>query len=211
MKPRICGIYMIRNDVMGRVYVGSSVNVTGRWFEHRSLLRADDHHNRFLQNSWNKHGERAFSFHLLEVVENGRRLQRREDVWIAAFPDRYNIGSTASPTRGTKMTPEVIARCSEGLRRSWANKTKAQRDKMVAARTEYHSSMTAARRRQINANIAKANGRRAGVVYLDGTSALFISQAEAARSLAKDPASFCEALKRPGGKCRGSLEIWVEK
>lgn len=62
---------MIRCKVSGKVYVGSSRNIEDRWRRHKGELRLGKHHSFKLQAAWNKHGEEAFEFTVLEVVSNG--------------------------------------------------------------------------------------------------------------------------------------------
>lgn len=111
---RLSGIYAIRNNASGRVYVGSGVRIERRWNNHRTLLRNGLHHSDTLQRSWNKHGEKAFSFEVLEVVEDVGRLIEREQHWIdtlhAACPKRgFNKCPTAGNCLGTKHSLETRA------------------------------------------------------------------------------------------------------
>ena len=88
------GIYMIRNDVNGKVYVGQSCNILRRYLEHRTLLRKGKHYNGRLQGSWNMHGEEAFSVHVGMIAYG--MLDRLEKIEIdkrQSFDDKfgYNI------------------------------------------------------------------------------------------------------------------------
>lgn len=56
-----CGVYKIQ-DKNGRLYIGSSIDVSHRLLCHRWNLRKNKHANPALQNSWNKHGEEFFIF-----------------------------------------------------------------------------------------------------------------------------------------------------
>ena len=78
----ISGIYLIYNKQNHRVYVGSSRNVRQRWNQHRTSLRANKHDVFVLQRDWNRYGEDAFEFHLIEVVEERGNLREREQVHI---------------------------------------------------------------------------------------------------------------------------------
>ena len=61
------GIYEIRNDLTGKVYIGSAKRFNFRWNTHRSFLRKGTHHSQHLQAAWNKYGESAFSFNKLVI------------------------------------------------------------------------------------------------------------------------------------------------
>ena len=61
------GIYLIKNVVSGKFYVGSSGTLSERLRSHRRMLQGNRHDNRHLQHSWNKHGEDKFEFSVLET------------------------------------------------------------------------------------------------------------------------------------------------
>lgn len=65
----ITGIYVIRNLVNGKVYIGQSVNVDDRLAHHKSELRHNRHTNTYMQRAWNKHGEDNFTFEVLLPCE----------------------------------------------------------------------------------------------------------------------------------------------
>ena len=72
------GVYKILNTVNNKPYIGSSVNIATRWGKHKSLLRYDKHENMKLQNAWNKYGEEAFVFLILEECEIDELLIREQ-------------------------------------------------------------------------------------------------------------------------------------
>ena len=49
-------IYKIENIVNKRIYIGSTKNYEKRKDTHFRTLRNNNHHNDFLQRSFNKHG-----------------------------------------------------------------------------------------------------------------------------------------------------------
>ena len=72
---KVVGIYCIKNVVTGKMYIGSSINIAGRWKQHRYQLNTNRHENHYLQHSWNKHGEGSFEFSILEVVDLTKKLE----------------------------------------------------------------------------------------------------------------------------------------
>lgn len=73
---------------------------------HRSELRKGAHHSPYLQASWNKHGEGAFVFEVLERCE-APELTQREQHWIDAkdaYSQGYNSRPVAESNRGRKWT-----------------------------------------------------------------------------------------------------------
>ncbi len=103
------GVYLITNDNNGKVYVGSAVRLSRRCNEHISLLRGGNHPNRHLQRSWDKHGADAFSFSVLEVVDEIPELIPCEQKWLdlhMGVGEVYNICMTAGSTLGMKHSEE---------------------------------------------------------------------------------------------------------
>lgn len=108
---KICGVYRIRCAPNGNSYIGSSVNVHARWADHRSKLRHGKHWSRHLQRSWNKYGDDAFSFEIVEVVVGDPVLA--EQAWIDLERPKFNTGTCAArPMLGRKHSPEIRARIS---------------------------------------------------------------------------------------------------
>lgn len=99
-------IYKIRNVVNGKFYVGSAVDTRTRFRQHRKLLRKGTHHCKHLQAAWNKYGEDAFKFEVVEHVVCKEQLEPREEAWLIEHvgqPYCYNTGRSArAPWRGTK-------------------------------------------------------------------------------------------------------------
>ena len=67
--PPPAGIYQVRNNVSGRLMIGSSTNPTGRLNRHRFALRMRTHPDRELQSDWNELGEDAFEFTVLDHLD----------------------------------------------------------------------------------------------------------------------------------------------
>ena len=61
------GIYKIQSlKKPSRCYIGSAVNIGKRWVNHLSDLKNNNHHNRILQNHFNKYGESDLVFIIIE-------------------------------------------------------------------------------------------------------------------------------------------------
>lgn len=110
---------MILNIETGKRYVGSSVDIESRFYDHRVGLNAGEHHSRHLQSAWMKYGESAFWLLLLETVRESKDLVQREqhylDLLKAADPDfGYNILSRAYSSLGSTHphTPDSRAKIS---------------------------------------------------------------------------------------------------
>lgn len=102
------GIYLIRNKVNQKVYVGSSFNCEGRFTKHFNMLKKGRHFNEYFQNSFNKYGVENFETYILEVVENEDDLLQKEEDWIEFYNgfDRNHGFNVQIPTR-TRISQEV--------------------------------------------------------------------------------------------------------
>lgn len=83
------GIYMIINKINGYKYVGKSKNITVRLWQHKSLLKNNQHKYKtgelsLLQKAWNKYGEDAFEFKVIEFCDVDK-LNEREQYWIEFY------------------------------------------------------------------------------------------------------------------------------
>lgn len=104
-----CGIYIIVNSVTNKFYIGSAVNISARWRQHLSRLKACCHDNIKLQCAYNKHGKDAFNFYILELVYDKSQLLIREQFWLdktKAVDCGYNIQSTAGSNLGRIFSKE---------------------------------------------------------------------------------------------------------
>lgn len=117
---KICGVYAIIHSDSGKAYVGSSSSIRDRWYFHRSLLRRGQHHSQYLQRSWSKYGEAAFSFVELErcgvdeLFEVEARHMARLD---SANPAKgFNVQLKPGSALGYKHSAEARARMSASHR-----------------------------------------------------------------------------------------------
>jgi group I intron endonuclease len=62
-----CGVYKIENLCDNKTYIGSSININSRKYKHFWMLRKNINDNNHLQNSYNKFGEKKFTFTILEL------------------------------------------------------------------------------------------------------------------------------------------------
>ena len=81
-----CGIYLIRNLVNGKVYIGKSNNIYRRIKSHILGLKnkSSKHENEHFINSWNKHGENSFEYIILEECEFDK-LKEKELYYIIEY------------------------------------------------------------------------------------------------------------------------------
>lgn len=99
-----------------RTYIGSAHRLPYRRASHLSLLRKGTHHCRALQNAFNKYGEQALRWIILETVDDRSRLIEREQIWLDLYAGHlYNKSPTAASRLGATMSPEARAKISASL------------------------------------------------------------------------------------------------
>jgi group I intron endonuclease len=107
-------VYIIENVLNGHRYVGSAVRVGSRWYDHRRQLRSGTHHSRHLQYAWNKYGEAAFSFQILEEWEP-QFLRSMEQWWMNMLRPEYNMAPNVRNPLGMHHSLEARAKMSAAL------------------------------------------------------------------------------------------------
>jgi group I intron endonuclease len=106
------GIYQIRNQIDGTVYIGSACNLEVRWKAHQRSLRRNYHPNIHLTRAWRRDGHQAFVFEVLELVVDLTELIAAEQRWIDAALKRYNIAPKAGSSLGRAVSAETRLRIS---------------------------------------------------------------------------------------------------
>lgn len=71
----IC-IYGIKNTQTGKIYIGSTNNMTRRFKRHKTELRNGKHSNQYLQRAWNKVGEDNIDFIILATCGEHQLLKK---------------------------------------------------------------------------------------------------------------------------------------
>lgn len=149
-------IYLIWNRTSDKYYVGqTSKEVKIRWTKHKSGLRCVRHGNSHLQRAWDKYGQDAFEFYVLDIVETKAEadaMERALKKWFSDLGICYNIcdggegrtGPLSEETKrkisaalkgrkpanlGTLHSPEVRKKAAE------ANRSEEYREKLRIART----------------------------------------------------------------------------
>jgi len=141
------GIYQIENQVNGKRYIGSAVDLRKRRQNHFSALHCGGHENQHLQRAFNKYGGDTFVFEVLEETEP-KKLIIREQYYIDLLLPEYNISSIAGSPLGIRHTDEARANMSaarKGKHHSEATRRKiseANKGRPVSAETRKKISGT---------------------------------------------------------------------
>lgn len=108
------GIYIIRNQINQKCYIGSTYQFSQRKSKHFKQLRENRHHSKYLQNAFNKYGEENFDFEILFTCPPDD-LIRIEQYHINNYKPEYNMASIAGSNRGVKFSDESRARMSKAF------------------------------------------------------------------------------------------------
>lgn len=110
------GIYIIKNTVNEKFYIGSSNNLRKRRNAHFLNLKKNKHHCRHLQHSYNHYGYKCFEIYCVEYCEIDDLLTR-EQFWIDKYwgfgmlfnsnRDAYAVRGEDHPLWGTHRSEEV--------------------------------------------------------------------------------------------------------
>lgn len=114
--PDASGIYRVTCIPTGKFYIGSSINLHRRQQDHFRELRKNIHGNPKLQHAWNKYGEDAFVFEVLELVLILETLTAREQYWFKVFNPFENKGFNIHRVAGSSLGHVVSAETREKLR-----------------------------------------------------------------------------------------------
>lgn len=115
------GIYVIRNTVNDKIYVGKTMMSFGdRWDCHKAQLNGGYHENQHLQKAWNKYGKDSFEFEILhdctgESVEFVNDLEIREIKIAKDSGLSYNIhdGGDGGLLLGKHLSEEARRKIGE--------------------------------------------------------------------------------------------------
>jgi group I intron endonuclease len=229
------GIYKIINVVNNKFYVGSAVDFKRRKTRHFSELRNKKHNNKKLQNAWNKYGEQAFVFVIVEELALGVDILAAETVWLQEHVGKdycYNIGvdavapmlgmsGTLSPTWGRKRTSdELQAQNWTGKKHSVESKEKIRsyllgKPKSAATRAKISASLSGEK----NFNYGKPRSQAfvdkvsKAVLATDnhGGQTVFPSISALREALGIKPPTINRALKSGNVITRGKYTGWSFK
>jgi len=93
---KVSGVYMILS-FWGKRYIGSTNDLYRRQQEHFCKLKNNKHKNKYLQNSYNKHGEFLFDFIILDICPTREKALEAERSYLKKYRTKlYNLTSNVS-------------------------------------------------------------------------------------------------------------------
>lgn len=165
----IVGVYAITCRPTGRVYVGSSQHIANRWKVHRHLLRHGKHTSPALQNAWDKHGEAAFEFAVIQECGIDQLLgleQAHIDRLGCVTPAGFNVCQVTGTRRGVPQPPhvgEIVSARHKGQPKSAEHRAKISAARMGQRKSAAHKARLAeAAQRQFSDPTARAKAAEYG-------------------------------------------------
>jgi group I intron endonuclease len=126
------GIYKLIHIGTGRFYIGSAVNFQKRFNQHIWMFNQKRHRNPKLQSAWDKYGEEAFTFEIVELIEDGAMLVEREQFYIDTLKPFYNLAlSVTAPMLGRTHSESTRNKMKANHKRK--SPTQETRDKIAAS------------------------------------------------------------------------------
>lgn len=121
-------IYAIRNVINGKQLIGQTIRTANhRWKQHLYRLRLGTHHNSYIQNVWNKHGEDVFELIILdETATTIEELNALEIFYVACYGD-YNLRPGGKNYAMTEETKKKIGAASKGRKMPPVSKVTRER------------------------------------------------------------------------------------
>lgn len=182
-------IYIIKNTINNKFYIGSAVGHYRRKGQHFYMLRNNCHFNKHLQSSWNKYGETAFIFTILEFIENVEDLQSKEEYWITY----YNV---LDPNKGYNSRKN----CSTNLNLKWSEESKLK----------FSLSKKGKKIKHLDYNIvAKLNNKKVSALK-DGVILYFESLKDASIELNVERSLISKAVNKKSKTAKGYIWNFVE-
>lgn len=119
----ISGIYQIKCNINNKIYVGSSKDIHERWKSHIRSLRANNHHNPYLQHTFNKYGLGVFVFEIIEECSKDDLITKEQYYLDLAFleDNTFNIAELAragTVKHHTIETKDKIGKANKGRKYS---------------------------------------------------------------------------------------------
>ncbi len=137
-KEKQCGIYIIKNLVNNKVYIGKSKNIVRRFYQHKYDLKNNNFRkeNEYFINAYNKYGKENFKYEILELLPLDENLvAERELYWVEKYnSDNRLYGYNLRKDSSTKMIvhPETSLKISNRLKKEWSSGIRKNHSKKLA-------------------------------------------------------------------------------
>lgn len=127
MKQKCGYVYLIKCSKTDKVYVGSCIFKASRKSGHFGHLKRGTHHSIHLQRAYDKHGHEAFTFVVVETVDDVVFLRAREQFWMWRQNGKlYNTMLKVDDSRGMKKDQKF----KDAIRKRMTGNTLRRGEKM---------------------------------------------------------------------------------
>lgn len=110
-------IYMISNNINGKIYIGKTIDPDKRWRRHRNRAASNDkRYCYYIHRALNKYGWRNFTFEVIEQHQNKKDQNEAEKFWIAYYKfigaQVYNLTNGGEGCDGRVVSEETRRKIS---------------------------------------------------------------------------------------------------
>lgn len=150
----VSGVYKIFNTVTRKCYVGSAKDIHFRWRKHREMLKRGKHHSLKLQRSWNKHGEQAWQWVVVEECPEDALLIREQahiDL-LDVYRNGYNMSAVAGRVSMSEDGKRRVAEANH--KRVCTNETRIKRSLALKGRPAWNKGVSVSNETKIKLQAA---------------------------------------------------------
>lgn len=126
-KDTMIGIYKITNLINGKIYIGQSIDIERRFWDHRCISHES---NRHLKHALQKYGKENFKYEVLEECQESE-LDVRERYYIETLKPEYNVTNGGQDSL-RRYPEEVREKISEKSKEQWNNMTDEERQRRIS-------------------------------------------------------------------------------
>lgn len=83
------GVFQIKNTINGKIFIGSSLDLTAIWNRQKTQLKFGSHPNKPLQMDWNAFGEENFSYEILAEIKQAEGKEQNYKNEVAGLEELY--------------------------------------------------------------------------------------------------------------------------
>jgi group I intron endonuclease len=120
------GIYLIRNKINGKTYIGQSLNIQRRFWDHRCVSHETNVH---LRHSLKKYGKENFEYIVLEEC-SPEMLDDREIYYIEKYKPEYNV-TKGGQGRKKRLPEEVKDVLRRKAKEQWERKSPQEKESII--------------------------------------------------------------------------------
>lgn len=97
------GIYKITCIVNGKIYIGKSIDIDNRMYEHKTSLKSNRHANKKLQADYNKYGIDNFIFEIERYTDSPLDTYYYESY----YAEKYNVFKDGYNTKSLRKSSSI--------------------------------------------------------------------------------------------------------